>query len=125
MTLTGSRGDKGIWMKEHTLWKKTEMAVFAYFSKHDNKPATYRDIARAYVSSSYSNYQKACEELVNRGYLIKQKDGKFKVRESNWKMVKTGKEQIERNLPYFNSYLFKLLPKEKQKQLKDARKVKE
>ena len=25
MTLTGSRGDKGIWMKEHTLWKKTEM----------------------------------------------------------------------------------------------------
>ncbi len=106
--LIGSRGDKGIWMKEHTLWKKTEMAVLAYFSLHNNKPATYREIARAYVSSSYSNYQKACESLAKRGYLKKLKDSKFKVRESDWEMVRTGKEHIIRSLPYFETYKKKL-----------------
>lgn len=123
MTIKGTRGDKGIVMKEHTLWKKTEMAVFAYFSKHNNKPATYRDIARAYVSSSYSNYQKACEELVKRGDLIKLEDGKFKVRKGSWEMVRTGTEQVARALPYFNSYLFKLLPKDEQRRIKESRKV--
>ena len=89
MGLIGSRGDKGIWVREHTLWKKTEIAVLAYFSKHKNKPATYRDISRAYVTSSYSNYQKACEALARRGYLEKLEDGSFKVREGSWEMVKT------------------------------------
>jgi len=113
MTIRGTRGDKGIWVKEHTLWKKIEMAVLAYFSKNNNKSATYMKIARAYVSSSYSNYQKACEELVKRGYLEKLKDGSFKVCESDWEMVKTGKEQIIRSLPYFDTYLKKLKQRKK------------
>jgi len=108
MGFIGTRGDKGIWIREQTLWKKTEIAVFAYFSKFNNKPSTYREIARAYVSSSYSNYQKACESLVKRGYLIKLQDGSFKVRESNWDMVKTGEEQVVRSLPYFSYFIQKL-----------------
>jgi hypothetical protein len=108
MTIIGTRGDKGIWVREHTLWKKTEMAVFAYFSRNNNKHSTYREIARAYVSSSYSNYKKACEELVKRGYLEKLEDGSFRVRDSDWKMVKSGKEIVERSLPYFDSFLKKL-----------------
>jgi DNA-binding MarR family transcriptional regulator len=113
MTLIGSRGDKGIWIKEHTLWKKTEMSILAYFSKHNNKSAKYREIARAYVSSSYSNFQKACEELTKRGYLEKLKDGCFKVRKESWEMVKNGKEVVERSLPYFHYYLKKLEKRKK------------
>lgn len=113
MEFIGSRGDKGIWIKEHTLWKKTEIAVLVYFSKNKNKPATYREISRAYVSSSYSNFQKSCEELVRRGYLEKLKDGAFKVRKGNWEMVRTGKEQVERSLPYFDIYLKKLKKRNK------------
>src|SRR3989344_2161558 len=108
MGIIGSRGDKGIWMKEHTLWKKTEIAILAYFSKNNNKPATYRDISRAYVTSSYSNYQKACEELTRRGYLERLGDGSFKVRKGSWEMVRTGKEIVERALPYFSVHLKKL-----------------
>lgn len=106
--ITGIRGDKGIWMKEHTLWKKTEMAVLAYFSLNNNKPSTYREITRAYVSSSYSNYQKACESLAERGVLEKLRDGKFKVRKGDWEMVKKGTETIERSLPYLETYKKKL-----------------
>lgn len=106
--VTESRGDKGIWVKEHTLWKKTEMAVLAYFSLHNNKPATYREITRAYISSSYSNYQKACESLVRRGYLERLNDGKFQVRKGDWEMVKKGTETIERSLPYFEGFKKKL-----------------
>ena len=106
--LIGSRSDRRISITEHTLWRKTEIAIFVYFSKHKNKPATYRDITRAYVKSNYSNFQKACEELVQRGYLIKLEDGKFKVRETEWEMVRTGKEKILRRLPCFDNYLKKL-----------------
>lgn len=108
MAIKGDKGNKRIVITEHTLWKKAEIAVLVYFSKHKNKPATYRDIARAYISSSYSNYQKACETLASRGDLIRLDDGKFKVRESEWEMVKTGKEKILRQLPYFNNFLRKL-----------------
>lgn len=108
MEFIGSRGDKGIWMREHTLWKKTEIAILAYFSKNNNKPATYREIARAYVSSSYSNFQKACQELEKRGYLEKLESGAFKVQKRSWAMVKTGKEMVERDLPYFSVYLKRL-----------------
>lgn len=108
MTIIGTRGDKGIWVKEHTLWKKIDMAIFAYFSKFHNKPSTYRDIARAYVSASYSNYQQACESLTRRGYLLKLENKKFKVNPRNWEMVKTGKEIIQRDLPYFETFINKL-----------------
>ena len=108
MSLIGHRKEKGIIVKEYTLWKRIEMAVLAYFSDKKNKPATYREIARAYVSASYSNYQKACEDLVKRGYLEKMKDGKFKVQKNKWEMVETGTEQVERRLPYFDIYLKKL-----------------
>lgn len=111
--IVGTRGDKGIVVSEHTLWKKTEMAVFAYFARFNNKPSTYRDITRAYVSSSYSNYQKACEQLAKRGWLKKLKDGKFMVNGSNWPNVKKGIEVVKRELPYFQSYLKKLKEREK------------
>jgi hypothetical protein len=106
--LIGSRGDKRILIKEHTLWSKTEIAVLAFFSKNNNKPTTYRIIARAYVSSSYSNYQKSCEDLAKRGYLERLEDGSFRVRESSWGQIKKGTESFERKLPYFDSFLKKL-----------------
>lgn len=104
----GSRGDRGIVVREHTLWTKTEIAVLAHFKRHNNRSTTYREVTRAYVSSSYSNYQKACESLVKRGYLEKLKDGSFKVCKGSWSQVKKGTETIERSLPYFDSFLKKL-----------------
>ncbi|MCW8966668.1 MAG: hypothetical protein OQK82_08300 [Candidatus Pacearchaeota archaeon] len=103
--LFGARRDKGIVVREHTEWRKTEIAVLAYFAKNHNRPSTYRDIARAYISSSYSNYQKACENLVKKSYLRKLEDGNFKVIESKWTSVKEGVEKVRRDLPYFQSYL--------------------
>lgn len=108
MSLIGHRKERGIMIREYTLWKRIEMAVLAYFASKKNKPATYREIARAYVSASYSNYQKACEGLRERGYLEKLDDGKFKVNESSWGQIQKGTETVERALPYFNSYLKKL-----------------
>lgn len=112
MELEGKRGNKEIIIKDETLWKKREIAVLAYFSLNRNHPATYRDISRAYVSSSYSNYQKACESLRERGYLKRLKTGEYKVTEENWEIVKTGKEVIVRPLPYFKIYLEKLKMRE-------------
>ena len=106
--IIGISGNKSIVITEKTPWKKTEIAVLAYFSKHNNAPATYRDIARAYVSSSYSNYQKACEELVRKGYLIKLEDGKFRTNKCSWEQIEKGTETTERNLPYFQNYKKKL-----------------
>lgn len=90
MTIVGKRKEKGIWVKEYTLWTRIQMAVFAYFSKKNNKSASYREIARAYVKSNYPDYKKACDELVKKGYL-ELKERKYKVREVNWEMVKKGK----------------------------------
>ena len=95
-------------VKEHTLWTKTEVSILAYFIKHNNKPAKYREITRAYISSSYSHYQKSCEELVKRGYLVKGEDHTFTVRESMWLQVKRGTESMEKRLPYLDIYLKKL-----------------
>lgn len=96
--------NKKIVIQDHTDWTKTEIAVLVYFSGNKNKPSTYREIARGYVSSSYSNYQKACEHLVKKGFLVKTTNGRFSVGEGSWEMVKSGTETVIRALPYFNSY---------------------
>jgi len=106
--LIGKRAKKGTVMKDHTLWEKKEIAVLAYFSKFNNNPSTYREITRAYVSSSYSSYQKACEELARRGYLDKLEGNTYKVSETDWPQVKEGKELMERSLPFFAANLKKL-----------------
>jgi hypothetical protein len=98
------RKNKGIWVRVQVPWSKTEVAVMVYFSKTKNKASTYREIARAYVSSSYSNYQKACNELVKRGYLVRLEDGKFKVRDTALDIIETGKESFNIELPYFSYY---------------------
>lgn len=99
---------KRIVIKEKTLWTKTKVAVLAYFAKNNNKPATYTEIARAYVKSSYSNYLKACKELQTSGYLIQTSANKFKVAQSSWKEVKRGVETVERGIPYFSAYYNKV-----------------
>ncbi|MDA3779188.1 MAG: hypothetical protein PF487_02980 [Bacteroidales bacterium] len=71
MTIIGTSGKNKAVVKINTLWTKTEVSILAYFVKKNNKPSTYREIARAYISSSYSNYQKSCEALLKRGYLEK------------------------------------------------------
>ena len=106
--LTVSRGDRRIVVSEHTLWTKTEIAVLAFFAKNNNLQTTYREIARAYVSGSYSNYQKACKNLKERGWLDKLEDGSFKVHQGSWEQVKKGTETIERSLPYFSQYFKKV-----------------
>lgn len=108
MEFKRKKTERGIVVEEHTLWKKTEIAVLAYFSSNNNKPTTYREIARAYVSSSYSNYRKACEALKERAYLEKLEDGKFRVNDNSWKQVKRGTETSERSLPYLQVYKKKL-----------------
>lgn len=105
MTLVGKRKEKGIWVKEYTLWTKSQIAVLAYFKRNHNKPQTYREIARAYGKSNYTDYKKACETLAKRGYLIKLEKTKFKVSESDLNLIETGKESIERDLPYFKTFL--------------------
>jgi len=106
--LIGKRKEKGTWIKVYTLWTKVEIKVLAYFRKYNNQSATYRDIARAYVSSSYSNFKKACDSLTKRGYLDKLEDGSFKVNQSSLELIKRGKETIETDLPYFNESLKRL-----------------
>lgn len=108
MGLIGTRKEKGIWVREYTLWTKIQIAVLAYFARNNNKPATYTEISRAYTSSSYSNYQRACEKLKERGYLERLKDGSFKVRKNRWSNAKKGTEVVERGLPYFDVYMKKL-----------------
>lgn len=100
--------ERRISIREDTLWTKTQIAVLAYFNKKKNKPSTYREIARAYVKSNYTDYQRACIQLAKRGYLVKLEDNKFKVTKENLNLVKTGKEAVERPLPYFRTYLNKL-----------------
>ena len=106
-SFVGSKEDRKIVIKEHTLWTKIEVAVLAYFVKHQNKPATYREIARAYVSASYSNYQKACESLLKRGYLVKE-SGIFRIHPAILPQIKKGKESVERDIPYFQVFLKRL-----------------
>lgn len=102
------RGDRGILVKEHTLWTKTEIAVLAYFVKNNNKPAIYREIARAYVKSNYPDFKKACESLLNKGKLERLEKGFFKIIDGKFEEIKKGKELVERPLPYFNYFLNKL-----------------
>jgi hypothetical protein len=103
--IIGKRQQKGTWMKEYTLWTKTEIAILVYFKETDNVPATYRDIARAFGRANYTDYKRSCEELVNRRYLEKQSNGLFKVTKDSWETVKSGKETIIRPLPYFQRLL--------------------
>ncbi len=100
--------ERKIILQEHTLFTKTQISILAYFSKNNNKPTTYIEISRAYVSSSYSNYKTACNSLVKGSWIEKQKDGKYNVTTSKWRDVKRGIIQIERRLPYFDSFLKKL-----------------
>ena len=103
--LIGTSGNKKVVMKMNTLWSKTEVSVLAFFVKNNNRVSTYRDIARAYVNASYSNYQKACEELVKRGYLVKTEENAFRVRQSIFANVQRGTETIEMPIPHFNAFL--------------------
>ncbi|VVB79511.1 Uncharacterised protein [uncultured archaeon] len=103
------RDDRKIVIKEHTLWSKTEISVLAFFIKNSNRPSTYMEIARAYVSASYSNYKRACEDLVKRSYLERLKNGKFRVRKDSWEEVKAGKQTpVDRRLPFLDIYLKKV-----------------
>lgn len=95
-------------IREHTLWTKTEIAVFAYFKKNNNNPETYMQIARAYFSSSNSNYQKACNNLLKQGYLTKTKDNKFKIHKRFMKQIERGTETVERPIPYLDKFVRKL-----------------
>jgi len=106
--IVGSNKERKIIIKEQTPWTKTEISILAYFVKNNNKSSTYRDIARAYMSSSYSNYQKGCESLAKRGRLEKQKDDSFKVPEHSWEQLKKGIESTERRLPHFDLFLKKV-----------------
>jgi SOS-response transcriptional repressor LexA len=105
MTLKGKRKEKGIVIKENTLWTKLQMAVFAYFIRNHNQPETYREIARAYGKSNYTDYKKACDILARKGYLVKLEDGKFRISDDDLEFVKKGKESVERDLPYLQSFL--------------------
>ncbi len=108
--IMGVRKERGIWVKEYTLWTKSQMAVLAYFSKYNNKPETYREIARAYGRSNYTDYKKACDKLVRKGYLERLEGGKYRVRKTAWEQVKRGIEIVQRSLPYFD-YFLKILKK--------------
>ncbi len=103
-------GKKGLVVRVTTLWTKTSIKILAYFVKNNNFPSTYTEISRAYISSSRSNYQKACNELVKRGYLEKLDNGLFKVRKERWEQVKIGEDtiNIKFKLPNFNKYLKKV-----------------
>jgi hypothetical protein len=103
--IVGKRHQKGTWVKEYTLWTKIEIAILAYFKEVNNTPATYRDIARTFGRANYTDYKKSCEELVRRGYLERLENGVFKVRKDSWNAVKSGKETIVRDLPYFQMFL--------------------
>ena len=103
--LIGTSGNKKAVIKMNTLWTKTEVSILAFFVKNNNQVSTYRDIARAYVSASYSNYQKACEELVKRGYLVKTEEKAFKIRQSRFAQIQRGTETIEMPIPHFNAFL--------------------
>ncbi len=107
--IISTRRDGRIKVEEVTPWTKTMIAVFVYFYVHNNRPSTYREITRAYTSSSYSNYQKACEELAGMGELNKASDGKFRVNSHSWKL--RGKLQdtpMQRELPFAKYYLGKI-----------------
>ena len=120
--IVGTRRKKGIVVTDHTYWSKKEIEVLAYLVKNKNKPSTYREIARGYVSSSYSTYLMVCKDLVSRGYLMRLKDNTdlpttygYKVSDVDWPWVKTGKEIVERSLPYFTKSLKRLEKREKTK----------
>lgn len=98
---TTRRKKKGTRVSVNTLWSKNEVRVLAFFSKNYNEPATYLQISRAYISSSYSNFQKSCEDLAKRGVLKKLKNGSFKVSVSYWEAVKRGYELVQSPFPYF------------------------
>lgn len=112
-SLIDKRKERYIVVKETTFWKKTEIAVLAYFIKYKNTPTTYLEISRAYMTSNSGDYQRACKSLEKRGYLEKLEDGSFKVRNESWEIVKSGKEVVERSLPYFQYYLKKLKKRKK------------
>lgn len=106
--LSRKNPERKITIKVGTLFTKTQISILAYFSKNNNKPATYKEISRAYVSSSYSNYQKACKDSVQGGWIEKDKENKYRVTKARWKDIKKGVIQIERDLPYFPYFLKKL-----------------
>ena len=122
--LIGISGKKKAVVKINTLWTKTEVSILAYFVKNNNKPSTYREITRAYISASYSSYQKACEELVKRGYLIRDSKNLFKVREATFPQIQRGTETIEIPLPSFNIFLKKVKHVIRMKGDKDIKNVK-
>ena len=103
--LIGTSGNKKAVIKMNTLWTKTEVSILAFFVKNNNQVSTYRDITRGYISASYSNYQKACEELVKRGYLVKTEENAFKIRQSMFAQIQRGTETIEMPIPHFNAFL--------------------
>lgn len=119
--IVGTRRKKGVVVTEHTYWSKKELEVLAYFIHNKNKPSTYREIARGYVSSSYSTYLKVCEDLMSRGYLqkikstTKQGNTTYKVSDVDWPWVKEGKETVVRPLPYLSANLKRLEKREKTK----------
>ena len=113
MALIGKKKEKGILVKDYTLWTKKQIEVLAYFSRNNNKPQTYMEIARAYVRSNYNDYKRACDRLMEKGYLERLESGKYKVKRGRWSMVKCGKEVVERPLPYFETSLKELKKRKK------------
>ncbi|VVB79957.1 Uncharacterised protein [uncultured archaeon] len=102
------KSERKIVITEGTMWTKTQISVLAFFAKNNNRPSTYIEIARAYVSASYSNYQKACEALVRGSWLEKTDDGSFKVVDARWSQVKENKFVIEREFPFMRKFLKKV-----------------
>lgn len=112
---TGEDKERNLTATHRTLWKLTDIKVLAFFKKNNNAPATYREIARAYTSASYSHFEKSCKKLLDFGTLEKIKDGLFIVHESDWSIVKTGKFSIEITIPRLSSCLKELKEKEQKR----------
>jgi len=105
--------NRRIVIRYKTLWSKTEVAVLAYFVNKNNERATYRNIARAYGSSSYSNYQKACKELIKRGYLTRPRKGLFRIKLKVFPSIAKGTETVELGIPYLRQHIKKLKERKK------------
>ena len=89
-------------IKEHILLKRLYVAIIVYFRIHKNQSATYREIARAYKKTCYTHYKKICQEMVKKHYLIKYRK-KYRLSKLGLNYI-SGKEVIERSLPYFEYY---------------------
>ena len=98
-----SRGDRRIMQNYHTLWRKTDIRILAYFKKYKT-PSTYMEICRAYTKSNYTTFKEACEDLKGRGYLSVNSEGKYLPNKQGKIIIEKGYDVVAIPLPYFETY---------------------